>query len=469
VTFAALGYVILMALLIATTVWRIAQKGWSYLMFPGGYATMLFAVLTVSDLAVVFSGHPNIWPTSAAVDRFDLRAAPLLLLLVSLLPFWWGESRALRSLKPRVETSGHLFGLLLTGVAVISFGIMIWRLRPASICDYVTNNFAYRLKLGSQGLTIFQLAFALFPVGIALSVPRRIFDTPALLAVGFGVAALSLLASPSKAAVAHAVIAFSFASFWRIGNIPSWARSPKLMVPAAAVGAALLTVSIVAKTSDSLGKAICTMSQPLVTTSSRPLTGPPSQMIAGNPAPVGIVIDSPKSFGAALKGGAGRLLGSDFQTYAVITRRTSETGEFWSGAFNKAAVVNLVPRAIWPGKPASPVALWRYLNGTDDPSGAALMAQGSMFIDFGVLGVLVGMTLGGLLLGLAGAALRRNGISGAAGLAGFAGLMTVPSFVETGFVGAVPTFVGTLAVLMGCWWATTFLGRFRHRASTSPP
>jgi hypothetical protein len=438
----AIIYLALMAGLIGLTVWRVRRVGWSYLVVPGGYATALLALFTVGDLAVAFGNHPNIWPVSAGMDPFDLRVGPLALFVGSLIPFWWAEAKTLKARMPTRQPT-RIFGAVLTLISLLALATIVWRLGITSLCDYVANNYSYRLRLGSSGLTLFTLAFSLLPVGIALIVPRRLIETPALLLVALAIAAFNLFASPSKAAMAIALLAFAFATFWRSNGVPRWARSLKLVIPVGVIAAALVTLSIAAKAGDSLGAATCAVNAAVIG------IGEPAP--GSSPAPNSDPVKASPTLATLFESGAGRLLGYDFQTYAVITRQVAETGQFRYGTFNAAAVVNLVPRAIWADKPASPIALFRYLNGADDPSGAAIMAQGSMFIDFGVPGTILGMALAGMLFGLAGTALRGHGLSGR-GLAGFAALMSVPSFVESGFLGAVPTFVGTFVVLFGCWW-----------------
>src|SRR5947208_4248574 len=116
-----------MAGLTGLAMWRVWRAGWSYLMMPGGYATALFVLFTVTDVAVVFTNHPNIWPVSADIDRFDLRVAPLGLFVGSLLPFWWAESRTLRQSIPQTRPT-QIFGGVLTLVALLSLAVIIWRL-----------------------------------------------------------------------------------------------------------------------------------------------------------------------------------------------------------------------------------------------------------------------------------------------------------------------------------------------------
>ena len=60
------------------------------------------------------------------------------------------------------------------------------------------------------------------------------------------------------------------------------------------------------------------------------------------------------------------------------------------------AIVQFIPRAIWPGKPTSPMANYFIsIYGPSAASGPAFPNIGEMFLDFGILGVVIGMGLYG--------------------------------------------------------------------------
>jgi hypothetical protein len=376
------------------------------------------AAFTLSDVFVYFSDDPNRWAAVATDDPLVLRAGPLLMLLGSLIVFWIGESLVLRRALNNVGAAGGVdgrstrwLGFFLIGGGVVATMYLFAYLGIRGIEDFLTRNWELTIRTTSEGLTLFQLASSLVPVGLALVVSRRFLNSlwfAPILAVLLGA---GFLITPSKAGGVLYMLSLLMVSYWRLGRMPRWSKSWGLV--------SLLLLAVV------FSLAIKTQYR---------FTGE-----VFDTSPAGLL----ESFWS----GASRLTGGDFQTYAAITTQIAETGEFRDGDFNWHALTNLVPRALWPGKPDSPVALFYYLNRSTDPSGAALMAQGSFYIDFGVPGVMLGMFLSGLGFGYFGRWLALHPIPRWRAIIGLAGLLATLSFVETGLLSFIPRFVGTAVLI----------------------
>lgn len=416
-------YFALLAFFVIAVSWRITKMGGAYLFAPGGFYTAMVFVVTITDLIPLSSDEPNVWPTSKFVDPYDLRFKPLLLLTLSMLAFWLAESivlrltwgnRTLRRPAPNPERDVILrrLGALIIGVAIPAQLFVFISLGVSSLEAFLTNSGQLGWRMGSEGFLILNLAFNLLPVGVAFALPRQWLDSAlALVAVATLLVAVGFFLTASKGGALLTLLFFTLAAFWRLGRLPKWARRPVVVLAMFAVISASIAIKTQYKYESKLRDT------------------------------------TPEGMMESLRVGAGRFEGGTFQTYCVIVSEVGRLNQFRGGSFNAAAVTNVVPRVLWRDKPVSPVGtLFHYLIGVDDPSGAALMAQGAFYLDWGAVGMVVGLFAAGLIFGLMDLSAIAGDPTRFSGAFAVPGVIASMQFLEGGLVSFVPTIIGLVAL-----------------------
>jgi len=158
-----------------------------------------------------------------------------------------------------------------------------------------------------------------------------------------------------------------------------------------------------------------------------------------------------------------RLYGFDSMT--LVVRHTPSQIPYRLGATMEGLWTGVVPRILWPDKPNIGIGYWFAVHYWGTPAGVEQVPQtvthpGELYIDFGLIGVIVGMALLGLWYRLAYAALRPAE-SGTAAVVYTILLLTVVS-VDRDLPLVYVTLLQRMVVVGLLLTALALLGRLRR-------
>jgi hypothetical protein len=378
----------------------------------------------------------------------------------------------------RHPESGEIVAYRSTAMAEVSTGAQLLAL-AGLLCFYAGFGLSRRLRrvwapralraetdfsglsarLLAWGLLVAYAAYLYFPALRQLPSVGQFLQPAGLVAVGliFVLWRRGRLSLPEKALFAAGLMPFIIVSHF----------TATLLTPLVLIGALVLALELwlsgrLPWRAVTLATVVFVVVYPAMTPVRERLWTSPGQLALTEK--IGASFDALGDFlGGRLPGGAGGYRGfttrvGQIFVLSYVYEQTPKAVPFWNGETYKPLFTSFIPRALWPSKPRETVGGQfgrRYgITEAGDETSVNLPWLTEAFVNFGVWGAILGMTLAGMLIGLLERFYCHRGLNDTGTVVG-AGITLPLFFQESNF----SLMVGSLLPLTVCMIVYFAVGR----------